>query len=268
MDKNKSDGNSDNKISNETIVGINVIGSLVSKAVSNTSQILSGLKQILFFYRLLPDEWKKKAFWIFEKLWSKKLVIISTDPEQPEKIYGVTFDNDKLNNMFNLLPIADQAIILQGKSMVDLISRGLHGDSDEIKNNVEDRYGQRGLNIVNMLTTKDIQYLLDELAEQFNAKDCERKFNEWALQYDSIAVLVSPVDFKDLDKIKARIKNSSKNNIKNYTLVNLSGKMEDCTKLLQLVSDMKTCQELKYNEMAPDISESGFCKSLRIKISF
>lgn len=64
------------------ILGISVIQSLVTRVISNPSQILSGLKQILYFYRLLPEEWKKKAFWIFEKLWSKEKVVITTEPEK------------------------------------------------------------------------------------------------------------------------------------------------------------------------------------------
>ena len=56
------------------ILGISVIQSLVTRVISDPTQILSGLKQILFFYRLLPPEWKKKAFWIFEKLWDKKRI--------------------------------------------------------------------------------------------------------------------------------------------------------------------------------------------------
>ena len=50
-----------------------------------------------------------------------------------------------------MLPQVDQAIMLQGKSMITLINKGLHSDSDTIKGTVEQKYGQRGLNIVNML---------------------------------------------------------------------------------------------------------------------
>ncbi|MEA3229332.1 MAG: hypothetical protein U9P44_00295 [archaeon] len=271
MSKKSSLSNKDeelNKDKDEQIIGISVISSIVSKVISDPSQILSGLKQILFFYRLLPKEWKKRAFWIFETLWNKKKVIMSTDPEQPGKIYEVTFEDTKLEKLYKILPQVDQAIILQGKSMLELINKGLHGDSDEIKRDVEKRYGQRGLNIVNMLTTNDIQYLLEELKEPLNDKDCEEKFNEWAYKYDTITFLVSPINLSNPNEIKKRVKELSKNTPKDYVLINLSGKTQDCTELWELISKLKDNKELNYYDIDSDISDSGFCKSLRIRINF
>jgi len=82
MAKNNQESKKTNDSSDKLITGISVIQSLVTKVISDPTQILSGLKQILFFYRLLPQKWKKKAFWIFEELWSKKRVVVSTDPEK------------------------------------------------------------------------------------------------------------------------------------------------------------------------------------------
>jgi len=249
------------------ILGISVIQSLVTKVISDPTQILSGLKQILFFYRLLPPEWKKKAFWIFEKLWSKKKVVISTEPEKSERVYNLTFDNDDLTQLYNNLPEIDKAIFLQGREMQLLIRKGLHGDSDEIKQQVEKRYGQRGLNIVNMITTNDVEYFLDELKKPIT-KEVESKFNEWVNKYDSLALLVSPSKLSKPPEIKKKIITLAKNNFRKYMLINLSGKMEECTFLINLISEMKEKKELNYSKFYPDIKDSGFCKSLRIKIEF
>lgn len=250
------------------IAGISVISGIVANVISDSSKILSGIKQILFFYRLLPAKWKEKAFWIFEKLWGKNKVVISTDPEQPQKIYEVTFEDAKLQKLFELLPEVDQAIMLQGRAMLELINKSLHGDSDEIKREVEHRYGQRGLNIVNMLTTNDIHYLLNELEEPLEEKKSLEKFNEWAYKYDLTALLVSPTELGDVTKIKQRIVELSKNTPKDYVLVNLSGKMEECTELLKVVNDLREQKELNYHDIDEDISDSGFWKSLRIRIDF
>lgn len=264
----KDDSFESNREKEKSILGINIISSIVSKAVSSPSQIASGLRQILFFYNLLPTEWKRKAYYIFEKLWNKNKVVLSTNPEQAQKVYEITFEDDKLNHLFNTLPQVDKAIMLQGKTMMDLISKGLHSDSDEIKLDVEERYGQRGLNIVNMLTSNDIVYLLEEIKEPVRRKELEDTFNEWAYKYDSIALMVSPSALNKPDKIKRDIINLSKKNVKDFILVNLSGKMEDCTKLLKIISDLKDEKELNYKEAPLDISDSGFCKSLRVKINF
>lgn len=252
---------------NKLILGIGVIQSLVTKVISDPTQILAGLKQILFFYRLLPPEWKTKAFWIFERLWCKKKVVISTEPEKSERVYNLTFDNDDLTQLYNNLPEIDKAIFLQGREMQLLIQKGLHGDSDEIKLQVEKRYGQRGLNIVNMLTTNDIEYFLEELKKPIT-KEIESTFNEWVNKYDSFTLLVSPTNLDNPSEIKKKVTAIAKNNFRKYILLNLSGKMEECTFLISLIDEMKEKEELKYSQFSPDIKESGFCKSLRIKIEF
>ena len=86
----------------QTILGIKVIEAIVSKAtraITSSSEILSAMKQVLFFYKLIPDEWKKKAFWVFEKLWSRKEVVISTSPDQTRQIYDVEFEDKKLKKL-------------------------------------------------------------------------------------------------------------------------------------------------------------------------
>jgi len=263
----EDDKKNDDSKQHNLIFGISVIQSLVSKVISDPSQVVSAIKQILFYYRLLPPEWKKKAYWIFEKLWSKKKVVISTEPEKTARIFDIEFDNDEILQLYQCLPQIDQAIFLQGRNMQLLIAKGLHGDSDENKLSVEKRYGQRGLNIVNMLTTGDIEYFLEETKKPITKK-VEPEFNEWVNKYDSFTLLVSPQNLNNIKNIKEKILDIAKNSFRPYILINLSGKMEDCTRLLNIIDKMKENKELNYKTIIPDISESGFCKSLRAKIEF
>lgn len=256
--------------SEKSIIGIEIISQLVSRIIDNPLQIFSGLKQILFFYKLLPPEWKKQAYYIFEKLWDKKKVVMSTNPDRPKQIYDVVFDDIQLNYLYSNLPQSDQSILIQGKAMLDLINMGLHSDSDGIKFEIEVRYGLRGLNIVNMITTKDIYYLLEELPEGPTKQDYEKIFNDWAANYDSIAILISPTEINSFStRLETKILALAGKNVKNYLLLNLSGKLDDCMSLIKLVDRLKENKRLNYKEIKkPDISDSGFCKSIRIKIVF
>src|SRR3989344_3415680 len=263
MEKQTNSTKNSKEDKNKVILGISVISSIVSRVkTSEPTEILAALKQILYFYELIPEEWKKKAYYIFSKLWDRKKVIISTDPDKVENIYEVNFEDDRIQKLYQHLPQMDQAILLQGKSMLDLISKGLHGDSDEVKIKVENRYGQRGLNIVNMLTTKDIGYALDELDEILDPKKVETNFNRWSLDYDSISLLVPPVDLEHLELIEKRILATAKSTPKKFMIINLSGKIEDCTKMLQFVHTLKEKKILNYKSIDNDILDSGFRKSL------
>jgi len=256
----------------KTILGIAIIQTIVSKAnISSPREILSSLKQIFYFYNLIPEEWKKKAYWIFEKLWNRKKIIISTNPDKAGEVYNtdISFDDDRLQNLFNRLPKTDQAIMLQGKVMQDMINRGLHSDANEKKVSIKNRYGQRGVNIVNMITTNDISYTIEEIEKLPSTQNPESKFNEWADNYLNIVVLVSPYELENVETIKNRIKAATKNNTKrNYLLIHLSGRLEDGTKLILLIAELKEKKELQYNNFEPNIIDSGFYKTLTIKINF
>jgi len=267
----KSEAADVKKEEENSIIGIEIISQLVSKVIDNPMQIFSGLKQILFFYKLLPAEWTTKAYYIFERLWNKKKVVMSTNPDQPKQIYDVVFDDVQLNNLYYNLPQSDQAILIQGKAMLDLISKGFHSDSDGIKFEIETRHGIRGSNIVNMITTKDVYYLLEELPEKPSKQDYEKSFNDWAANYDSIALLVSPTEINSFPgRVETKIIELAKKNVRKYLLLNLSGRLNECIQLLQLVYKLKEDKKLNYKEIGrpDDISDSGFCKSIRIKIVF
>ena len=171
-----------------------------------------------------------------------------------------------MNDLYKSVSEVNQAIIRQGEAMLKLINKSLHSDSDEIKRYVEKRYGRRGLNIVDMITTKDINYLLEEI-ESFKPEKCESVLNKWADDYDNIALLVSPLRLDEPGAVKEKIKYIARKTPKDYILVNLSGKMEDCTRLLNIIEDLEKEKLLKF-KMESDISDSGFCKSLRVKLIF
>jgi hypothetical protein len=251
---------------NNIIFGISIIQTLVSKVITDPTQILAGLKQILFFYRLLPAEWKRKAFWIFEKLWNKKNVVISTEVPNAAGIYNIKFENEQLKRLYDNLPQIDQAMFLQAKRMQDLIQKGFHNESDEIKLQIDQRYGQRGLNLINMITTNDINYFLDETKEPIN-REIESSFNSWVNNYDKISALISPKLLEKPEDVKRIIMEKAKNSDK-YILINLSGKMEDCTLLINIINSMKEEKKLNFSVFSPDIQDAGFCKSLRAKINF
>ncbi|HLD81172.1 MAG TPA: hypothetical protein VJA40_04195 [archaeon] len=268
---NEKDPTQKNGKKEDGILGIRLISSIVaqfSSGIHPPEQILSAFKQILYFYNLLPTEWKKKAFWIFEKLWLKKQVIVSTTPEDPQKVYETNFNDDRVNQLLKILPDTDKSILLLGKTMVDLIQKGLHTESDNIKAEVSKRYGLRGLNIVNMVTTGDIEYFLEESeALKENVRKL-KKFDEWAYDYESIALLISPKEMNNKEMIVKKIVGLAERSKKGFVLLNISGKLEEIIIVQKYIEDLKNEEKLNYKNVETNTSDSGFYKALRIKINF
>ncbi len=270
----ENDGSSDEKTSSKNeIVGIHVIEAIVTKVseISNPDKIYSAINQILFFYKYIPPEWKRKAYFILERLWNRKKVVISTDPEKPEKVYEtyeMTFEDERINKLFSILPPQDKSIMLLGKTVMDLLSKGLHAESDRVKIEVETKYDVRGLTIVHMITTGDINYVLDDIGTLSDSKATVGIFNKWVAEYDSIALLISPYEIKDLTKVEEKILTISKRAIKNYILVHISGEIDDVNKITTLIYSMKESKKLKYDKFEPAICDSGFYKALNAKILF
>ena len=261
-DNNNSEG--------EIITGILVIGSIVTKTLSgdyNPEQIQAAIRQILFFYKLLPDEWKRKAFWIFEKLWNKQQVVITTEPESPKSYYENTFKNQKMKDLYQILPLPDAACIHMGNTMSNYISVGLHSESDETKKKIEYQYGQRGLNIINMVTTGDIEIFFEEINEKrIEGTNIINQFNQWIENYQKISLLLAPEISYNEKLVEEKVKEIVVNRIKSYILINMSGNMDDITKLLLTVEELKQKNPLLYKEILPLINQSGVLYSIKIKI--
>lgn len=274
VDRQKEKYEDNIKTNNEKqILGIRIIDAIASKVseLSSSEQIFSAAKQILIFYKLIPKEWKSTAAKIFEKLWSKKKIVMSTDPEKPAEIYETyetNFGDDRLTKLFKKVSERDKSIFILGKSMIDLIQKGLHNESESIKDTVDIRYDGRGLTIVNMITTGDIQYVLNEIDPLTDSKTILDTFNGWVDTYDSFALLISPSELIDPKKIEEKIINLSKRAKKNYVMVHVSGKIEDVNKVTEIISKMKEEKKLKYERLEPFIVDSGFYKALNAKILF
>ncbi len=268
-DKNSS-SEPDIEEESETSVGITVIDSIVTKVTSgilDPSQTLNAIKQILFFYKLIPRKWRRKAFFVFAKLWDKKQVVMSTDVEAPQQIYETSFDDGRINSILECLPESDKAIMYEGKAMLDLISRGLHSSSDEIKKDVKSVYGKRGLNIANIITTGDINYLLEDISNHSNREEVLKVFNYWVDNYRDIALLLSKTP--DMKTIKKEIIRMVKAIKKDYILIHFTGPFRDMTVVQTVLSELFEKKKIiKYTLMEMDIQESGFRKALNVKINF
>ena len=82
---------------NDPILGMVIIGNLVTKICSGSvtqADILSAMGQVIYWFSLLSEEWRRKAFWLFDKLWKKRQVSMSTHTTLPKEIYdAVNFED-------------------------------------------------------------------------------------------------------------------------------------------------------------------------------
>lgn len=258
------------EIDADSSLGISFIASIASKisSISSAEQVVSAILQIFVFFKSLPKAWQKKAFQIINTLWMRKVVIISTDPEEPQKVYEPPFDDGRLTKLYNVLPESDKSIILLGNSMTNLISRGLHKASDDTKMDVDEEHGKRGLTIVNMMTTGDLQYVLVEIEGVTDSKKILEIFNNWVTNYERVALLISPLDLDDLNKVECRILALSENTKQSYLLIHISGELFEINKLPIFINKLKDEKKLNFKEIECNIHDSGFYKALDVKIVF
>ena len=244
----------------------NIVAAVVAGSISGGTQILAAIKQILFFYKLLPDEWKRKAYEVFTSLWDKKSVGMSTQPQLPEQIYNVSFDDPKIEELIRILPLTDAAIMHIGKAISNLITKGLHAQSEIEKESVSKHYGKRGLNIIHIITTGDIQYIVEECRDK-NTEEKLRIFNFWADNYLHIALLASSELLASYDDFVSLATTIAGYQSRDYMLVNMSGNMNDITTLITYVDKLKTDGKLNYKGYISKFYTSGFNKSIKIKIN-
>ncbi|GBE56305.1 hypothetical protein BMS3Bbin16_00507 [archaeon BMS3Bbin16] len=230
------------------------------------AQIASAITQILYFYQFLPDEWKRKAYFIFEKIWDRGNVVFSTNTEALKTIYEVKFDDKRINTIMEKLPTTDKSIMIQGWAMLNLISRGLHSESDKIKVDIQSRYGRRGINIVNILTTGDIDYLIDDITDLSNKDEVLKVFNWWAENYEKVALLINPDDTKE--ELKEKIIKISSSLVKDYILIHSTGNFLEIQKNSKILSELFENGIIKYETIDVHIYDSGLCKALKAKVQF
>gem|GEM_PF-2460763 len=261
----KSPGNT------QVIMGIILISSIVNDVLSgnpNPEQIAIAMDQILYYAEALPKDWKKKAYYLFSRLWDRKRVFISTRPELGDNIYGESFDDTRIEKLYRVLPQKEAALLVLGNTFSKMLKRGLHHQYKEQKEETEAKYGSWGAKIVNLVTTGDIQYMLDELGDNYSKDTALKKFNEWVDNYQDISILVSPSDFEQEKAIRNRIITAATNLKKSFLLLHVSGTYRDVTKLVPLVEDMERNDLLNYSDLIPSLSKSGFCHSLKIELKF
>jgi len=255
----------------DTIIGIKVIESIVDRVtlgLLDPIQTLSAIKEILYFHKFLPESWKKKAYHIFMKIWDKKQVIISTATEAPKQIYEISFDDRRIESLMEHLSEADRSAMYEGKSMLDLSKRGLHSDVNKIREEVKEKYGFRGLNISYIISTGDINFLLDEIDNLRNKKEVLKVFNWWADNYQDVSFLISREDLSE-DFITERIVNICKLMKRNYILIHFSSNLDEAQKIQVLITDLfEKGKVVKYKTIEMNISDIGFCKVLNMIIYF
>jgi hypothetical protein len=225
------------------------------------------MKQILYFYKLLPEEWRRKAHFIFDNLWKKKTAILSTNPDAAMGFMEANFNDARINQLFALVPDNDKKIMFASQGVIDLTDKGLHADSFISKGLILKNHGIRGINITDMLTTGDIEQPLLESAGK-KSEEQLKIFNWWADNYDKIAFLVLSEQIAEPEKIEAEIKERAKSRLKPYVLINFAGTLEEARKLIDIITDMKTQKKLNYISIVPILKERGFKTCANIRIDF
>lgn len=252
-----------------SILGIGAIASIVASlhGITSPTKIYAAMTQILYFYKLLPPEWKKKAYYLFATLWAKKKVIFSTNPDSASEFMNAHFEDARITQLFDKLPSNDKAVLLAGKSMMDLVAKGLHSDSYAFKGGVLQHHGIRGINIVDMITTGDIEQPLVEM----DGKTTEERikiFNWWADNYNKVALLVTSEQLIHSEQLESAIKERASSGLRKYIIINFTGTYEEVTKLISIVGEMKQKKKLNYVSFIPVIKEFGFRTCLNIHIDF
>ena len=208
----------------------------------------------------MPDDLKRKAFFVFEKLWLKKAFVFSTQREFPTIFFqNDMFKDGQLKKIYDSLPLKDASALLLGLAMREEINRAQHEESEKIKKTAYSRYGQRGETITNLVTTNDIANLADEIAEITDKTQIKRIFDEWTENYPNISILVSPEEVGHPASIKSKIVAATKSLAKPFIIVNMcSNDLETISKLVKVIESMNEEKLIKYKEFVKDEGESGF----------
>ncbi|MBU1922612.1 hypothetical protein KKD84_05385, partial [Patescibacteria group bacterium] len=132
-----------------------------------------------------------------------------------------------------------------------------------------ERYRFRGNSILNMITTGDIETILDELQEIQTKKDKIERFNWWVEHYYEVSVLISPDELPTPEKIEGKITNASKEVTRPYLLIHLAGSEEECKKLLEIVIQLKSKKTLEFKHPPTHIiKESGWYWTINLRLDF
>lgn len=156
----------------------------------------------------------------------------------------------------------------EGKSMLDLYKRGLHSEANKLKKEVKERYGNRGLNIVNIITSGDINHLLDEISDFSNKENVLEIFDDWAENYVDIALLLSKENLNK-DYIKQNILELAKSLKKDYIIIHFASNYTDVENAQDMINNLLINDKIiAYESIITNSEDVGFCKMLHVIIKF
>ncbi len=193
---------------------------------------------------------------------------MSTNPEMPQLIYDSSFSDGRINEIIKFFSVTDRSIMYEGKSMLDLYKRGLHSEANKLKKEVKERYGNRGLNIVNIITSGDINHLLDEISDFSNKENVLEIFDDWAENYVDIALLLSKENLNK-DYIKQNILELAKSLKKDYIIIHFASNYTDVENAQDMINNLLINDKIiAYESIITNSEDVGFCKMLHVIIKF
>lgn len=252
---------------------IRFISNIVEKISQqeNITKIVGGIQQILDLWRYIPNDLKRKAYFVFEKVWKKKAIAFSTKHELLPIFFDNEFQDKQVKKIYQSISDNDASALLLGLSTLELINRGQHTQAELLKQSAYSRYEKRGSTIVNFVTTKDIYLMIDEDTHNIeNKEEIKRKFEWWVDNYQTISVLVSPEDLQNAEKIENQILSATCSLKRNYVLINMStNSIDSINTLINIIEKMENNKKIKYLKFEKEnISESGFYYSFKGRLLF
>lgn len=229
----------------------------------NPEKAKSAILLIYKIFKYLP-KYRGRAKAAFKEIWNSGNIAFSTYPDFiRDYIDDVKLPDARWEKLYNNINDDNKILILIGIRVSTLIERGLHPDAESTKEEVMREYGNKGLKIVNIITTNDIDILLREI-ESVKNKKVSNSFSNFLRKYDKISFLISPKDLKNKKEIEGKIRKMSCN--QEFLIINMCGTQTQVLELSRLVNDM-IINGFKAI-MEPHIKDSGFKKSIKIILTF
>lgn len=247
------------------------ISKKLDNGVTSAAEISAGMGQIITFWKVLPEKWKKKSRSIFYDLWDKKKVVISDESQQVEDAYNVDFENEQMYHLVSSVNSYNRACLIAGGQVLDYWEKGLNKKGKEVRDSIEKSYGEEGMKVLNMVTTQDIDYVLSDMGDISTLDDSQtqEKFSDWVSIYNDISKRVKVSEVRnEVKELKEDIINLAKRTPKDFIVLHISAGSEDIMKLNSIVTELKENERLDYSSLDMEQYERGFQDVGKIEISF